>query len=324
MGIVEELQCWGPESPAANSVSRDEAASYCRQLARTHYENFPVVTWLLPRKLHQHFYNVYAFCRWADDLGDEVGNPAEALRLLSWWREGLQKCYAGRTRHPVFVALGETIRTFEIPREPFDDLISAFEQDQTVFEYQTFEELRDYCRRSADPVGRIVLRLCGEDSAENVALSDAICTGLQLTNFWQDVARDYDRGRVYLPAEDRDRFGYTAEDLRCRRTNESFIELLRFEVQRSREWLERGRLLPRRLPFRWRVDVELFALGGLKVLDRIAAMGYRVWEGRPVLTGRDFAALFFKALFGSLWPRRRAKSAPACRDSRPGHPRCGA
>ena len=305
--IATQLELWGPGA-GSERPTIDEAYSYCRDLARTHYENFPVVTWLLPRELHQHFYNVYAFCRWADDLGDEIEDSTESLRLLGWWRDELQACFAGTVHHPVFVALKGTIDEFEIPVTPFEDLISAFEQDQTVHDYDTFEQLRDYCRRSADPVGRIVLHLCRTFCDENVEFSDSICTGLQLTNFWQDVARDADIGRTYLPKEDRQRFGYTDDDLKSRATNDDFLALIEFEVERAREFLLKGLPLVDRMPGRLRIDIDLFARGGLLVLDRIAAVGYRVWETRPVLKRRHFFGLFLKSLLRSAWPRRRPKS----------------
>lgn len=289
MAFCDELQEWGPDQRArtAGRVTADFAAGYCRRLATSHYENFPLVSWLLPRELHAHFYSVYAYCRWADDLGDEVGNQDESLRLLDWWRTELDACYAGKAWHPVFVALQGTIREFGIPREPFADLISAFEQDQRVTEYETFDQLRDYCRRSADPVGRIVLYLCRQFTPEHAEWSDSICTGLQLANFWQDVARDFDIGRIYLPAEDRDRFEYTRDDLRNRIENDQFISLMQFEVDRAREWLRRGLPLVTRLPGRLQVDIDLFARGGLCILDRIAQQGYRVLLRRPVVTKWD-------------------------------------
>jgi squalene synthase HpnC len=273
-----------------------DAEAYCRRLATSHYENFPLLSWLLPRRLHQHFYNVYAYCRWADDLGDETGDPATALRLLSWWRESLDACYAGRAGHPVFVALRSTIETFDIPREPFADLIAAFEQDQTVREYETFAQLRDYCRRSADPVGRLVLYLCGRHRPELLDWSDSICTGLQLANFWQDVARDYRIGRIYLPREDYERFGMTRADFERQTETPEFLALLRYEVERARGWLEGGLPLAKQLPGQLRFDIELFARGGLKILERIEAIDYHVWRTRPVVTKWDAAGLFVQAL----------------------------
>lgn len=291
-----ELDRWGPSATRCAILSLADAQAYCRQLATSRYENFPVVSWLLPKALHQHFYNVYAWCRWADDLGDETGDSNRALELLSWWRGELANCYAGRPTHPVLIALRPTIDEFAIPAEPFEDLISAFEQDQRIKRYDTFDQLRDYCRRSADPVGRLVLRMCRQYTPENVAWSDSICTGLQLANFWQDVNRDLDIGRVYLPREDRERFGYSDSELNERRTTTAFLELMRFEVDRARSFLQGGLPLIPRLPGRLQIDIDLFARGGLKILDRIEAIGYRVWERRPKVTKGDAVQL----LIGSM------------------------
>jgi squalene synthase HpnC len=299
-GFAEALAEWGPEAgDDRQPLSLAEGEAWCRRLSRSHYENFSLVSWLLPRGLRQHFFNVYAYCRWADDLADEISDCERSLELLGWWRHELAACYDGEARHPVFVALSPTIAECSIPEEPFADLISAFEQDQRVFGYETFEQLRDYCCRSANPVGRLVLYLCGEFSDEHAAWSDSICTGLQLANFWQDVARDFDMGRIYLPQEDCERFGYTREQLESRLTNEAFVELMRFEVDRARELLTAGLPLVERLPGRLQVDIDLFARGGLKILDRIEQIDFRVWEQRPVVTKRDAAGL----LVGSLWRR---------------------
>ncbi len=302
--FAQQLERFGPGSQAARSsgkarLSLAEAEAYCKQLAISHYENFPLASCALPRQLHQHFYNVYAYCRWADDLGDEVHDAGESLRLLGWWREQLQQCYQGgkaECQHPVFVALRPTIDKFQIPIRPFDDLISAFEQDQTVFEYDTFVNLRDYCRRSADPVGRIVLHLCRQHSKQNVIWSDAICTGLQLANFWQDVARDYDIGRVYLPLEDRERSGYSQEDLKNRVTNDAFLKLMAFQVDRARDFLLHGLPLVEQMPGRLQVDIELFARGGLAILRKIGQIEYRVWDTRPVVRKIDFGHLLIASV----------------------------
>ena len=301
-----DLVRWGPGAAPGHPVPSDEAEAYCRRLATSHYENFSLVSWMLPRTLHQHFYNVYAYCRWADDLGDESGCRERALELLAWWRGELAACYAGRCGHPVFVALRNTIEAFAIPPQPFEDLISAFEQDQRVVRYETFEPLRDYCRRSADPVGRLVLRICGHDTPENVAWSDSICTGLQLANFWQDVARDLDIGRVYLPSEDRARFGYSNDDLQHRRTTPAFLELMRYEVERARRFLLEGLPLVPRLPGRLQIDIDLFVRGGLKILERIERIGYRVWDTRPKVSKWD-AALLFVGCAARAAGRRPAK-----------------
>jgi squalene synthase HpnC len=305
--FAEELKNWGPQS-GSRAISRREAEAYCRTLARQHYENFPVASWLLPSHLHQHFFNVYAYCRWADDLGDEVHDASRASELLAWWREELQSCYSGSATHPVFIALGPTIEEFAIPPQPFEDLLSAFEQDQRVKEYESFDDLRDYCRRSADPVGRIVLYLCGSFSERNAAWSDSICTGLQLANFWQDVARDFDMGRVYLPRETRRRFGYTDDDLAHRVTNGPFVDLMRFEVDRARRFLLEGLPLVDVLPGRLRIDIDLFARGGLRLLDEIQKIGYGTWQMRPVLKKYDFARLFIGSVGRSLIRRPAVRS----------------
>src|SRR5436189_3818266 len=168
-----------------------EAQSYCERLARSHYENFSVATWFLPKHLRQHFFNIYAYCRISDDLGDEVGDPAQSLVLLDEWQAELDRCYAGTPRHPVFVALRETVRALDIPKQPFADLLIAFRQDQTTTRYPTFDDLLGYCRYSANPVGRLVLYICGYRDAERQQLSDHTCTALQLANCSQDVAADY-------------------------------------------------------------------------------------------------------------------------------------
>ena len=198
--IVDELETYGPNH--CDQLSYEEAAAYTRRLARSHYENFSVVSWFLPRRLREDFRNVYAFCRWADDLGDEIGDRDRSLELLAWWRSEIDACYAGEPRHPVFVALHSTIQRHDVPRKPFDDLVDAFVQDQTVTRYESWGQVIDYCTRSADPVGRLVLYVCGYRDEKRQQLSDTTCTALQLTNFWQDVRRDIlERDRVYIPAD---------------------------------------------------------------------------------------------------------------------------
>lgn len=299
-------------------MSLAAAERYCRELACSHYENFPVASWLLPRRLHQHFYNVYAFCRWADDLGDETGDPDQSLRLLEWWQGELDRCYAGETSHPVFIALSPTIERFQIPREPFANLISAFIQDQHVHRYETYEQLLDYCRRSANPVGRIILTLCERFNEENATLSDSICTGLQLANFWQDVARDFDIGRVYLPQADRERCGYTDADLAGRVTNSAFQKLMKCEVDRARDLLQQGIPLVSRMPGRLRIEIDLFIRGGLLILKGIEKTDYRVWERRPVVTKTQL----FQALLASLCREARmALGSPSAPDRPESGPR---
>ncbi|SFJ18002.1 squalene synthase HpnC [Planctomicrobium piriforme] len=293
--VIDDLAIWGPDSSTA-APSQKDAEQYCRTLATSHYENFPVVSWLLPRSLHQHFYNVYAFCRWADDLGDETGSPQRSLELLQWWQTELDRCYAGETRHPVFVALRPTIERFSIPKEPFADLISAFVQDQSVREYETYGQLLDYCRRSANPVGRLVLSLVDRVNEQTLVWSDSICTGLQLANFWQDIARDDAIARVYLPREDRDRFGYPEVQRRERRSTPEFQALMQFEVDRARQLLLAGKPLVGCMPGRVKLDINLFIQGGLLILDAIERIDYRVWEQRPVVRKSQFALAALKSL----------------------------
>lgn len=299
-GFASELATFGPEA-TFSTPTPEQARAYCRRLTRTHYENFSVASWLLPRSLVPHFEAVYSYCRWADDLGDETGGGERALQLLAWWREQLLRCYDGSPRHPVMVALLPTIRQFHIPMQPFLDLIIAFEQDQRVQRYDTFAQLEEYCRYSANPVGRLVLYLCECFSDERAVLSDDICTALQLANFWQDVSRDLDIGRVYLPREDRLRFGYADEDLERRAFTPAFAELMRFEVDRTRALFERGMALVPLVPRRVQPDIELFARGGLAILRNIEAIGYDVWRTRPVVSKAEKLRLLWRVVTQKLF-----------------------
>jgi squalene synthase HpnC len=303
----DDLRRFGPDATAC--VSRQEALAYCAGLTASHYENFSVVTWLTPREHRPAFQSIYAFCRWSDDLGDEIGDPARSLELLSWWRRELGAMYAGQARHPVMIALSETVRRFQIPIEPFEALISAFEQDQRVTEYLTYEQLLDYCVRSANPVGHLVLHIARAFSCENARLADATCTALQLANFWQDVARDLDIGRIYLPRDDRDRFEYPESDLRARRFTPAFADLLRFEVGRARALLDEGRLLVPRISGPLAVDIDLFSRGGLAILDRIEARGFDVLSARPSLTRFTKFGLLARAVVGMAKSRLRGGRA---------------
>jgi squalene synthase HpnC len=282
MAFSDDLRRYGPG--VSNRVSRDEAIKYCARLTSEHYENFSVVTWLTPRGYRPAFRSIYAYCRWADDLGDEVGDPRRSLELLSWWRDELLAMYRGKARHPVMIALAETVERYGIPIDPFERLISAFEQDQSITEYATFEELLDYCQRSANPVGHLVLYVAGAFTPLNVSSADAICTALQLANFWQDVSRDLAIGRIYLPREDRYRFGYSDSSLRAREFTPAFKELMELEVGRARKLLSEGHALVTRLPGSLAIDVDLFVRGGLAILDAIEARGFDVLSGRPSLT----------------------------------------
>jgi len=274
----------------------EEARHYTRWLATHHYENFNVVSWLLPRRLHQHFYNVYAYCRWADDLGDEVPNPKTALKLLDAWDEELQRTYAGHPSHPVFVALAETVTALDIPIEPFRDLLIAFRQDQRVHRYENWGGVLDYCRYSANPVGRLVLYLTGYRDAERQALADATCTALQLANFWQDVARDLDKDRIYIPLDLLREKGLGPEDLFARNFDERYAKVMQALIARTRTLFAAGAPLAGRVSASLRVDVELFSRGGLAVLDRIEAIGYNTLHHRPEISRATQMQLLGRAL----------------------------
>jgi squalene synthase HpnC len=261
--------------------SLEEAQAYCERLAKTHYENFSVATWFLPTRLRRHFYNVYAYCRISDDLGDEVGHPEQSLDLLDEWQAELRACYSGAPHHPVFVALAETVQMFSIPQHEFSDLLVAFRQDQTVTRLETFDDVLGYCRYSANPVGHLVLYLCEYSDPERQQLADATCTALQLANFWQDVTADYDKGRIYLPLEDLRRFGVSAEDIGKRRCTPEFRKLMNFEVERARQWFKRGLPLVDQVRHELAVDLLLFTRGGQEILNAIERQGFDVLTRRP-------------------------------------------
>lgn len=276
--------------------SPGESSAYTHWLATHHYENFHVVSFLLPKRLHQDFYNVYAFCRWSDDIGDEIGDTQESLRLLQWWRGELHAMYEGRTTHPVFVALKETAARHGLPQQPFDDLITAFEQDQTVTRYRNFEELFEYCRYSANPVGRLVLGLCGYQDGARQALSDATCTALQLANFWQDVIVDLQKDRVYLPLDVLERHGCTVEDLFARRFTPGFRAAMQEAIGVARELFLKGLPLADQVDRRLAIDLELFSRGGLKILEKIERQDCDVLRARPAISKTERVGLLLGAI----------------------------
>jgi squalene synthase HpnC len=290
-----------------------EARDYCRRLATSHYENFSVVTWFLPRELHQHFFNVYAYCRISDDLGDEVGDTELSLALLDRWEQELDATYAvlesapaagpnvaGPVRHPVFIALAETIQSCQIPRHEFSDLLAAFRQDQTTVRYQSFDDLLGYCRNSANPVGHLVLYLCGYRDEERQHLADFTCTALQLANFWQDVSVDWKKGRVYLPLEDLRRFGVSEQQIAEGRFSAELAALMKFEVERAREWFAQGLPLIEKVNRALALDIELFSRGGLAILEAIEKQGYDVLSRRPSLSKLRKGELVLRALAGRI------------------------
>ncbi len=282
------------ERQPANAHTTAEAFIYCQRLAVSHYENFTVASWLLPRALRQHVYAVYAFCRHVDDLGDEA--PGDRLSLLDDWQTELERCYHSTPRHPILMALRETIRCFAIPPEPFLKLIEANRMDQRTSRYPTFEELLHYCDHSANPVGHLFLYLFSYADAERQGLADATCTALQLTNFWQDIAVDLGKGRVYIPLEDMARFGYSEEELERGIINDGFRALMAFEVGRTRELFAKGLGLLDMVDGRLKVDLKLFSLGGLAVLEALERNDYDVFRRRPRLSRWQKAALFVRGL----------------------------
>lgn len=331
--VLDQLDRYGPRH--CEPTTFEQASAYTRALARSHYENFTVVSWLLPRRLRDDFRHVYSFCRWADDLGDETGDPARSLQLLAWWRDELDLCYADRPRHPVFVALHPTIRRHDIPRQPFDHLIDAFVQDQTVRRYDTWDRVLDYCTRSADPVGRLVLYLCGHRDPQRQHLSDATCTALQLANFWQDVRRDIlERDRVYIPRDIADRHGLDLDLLvqviaadaaaaRDRSANAApacdcaasvpsagvaavlpaYRRTLRDLVERTAPLFAEGRRLWPMLAPDVRTDIQLFSLGGESILRLIRRRDYDTLRHRPRLGAAAKTLLMMRAIAGKLFGR---------------------
>ncbi|MEP6755636.1 MAG: squalene synthase HpnC [Chthonomonadales bacterium] len=284
------------------SYTLPEAREYAARLAKSHYENFLVGSIFVPKELRQHFFNVYAYCRISDDLGDESGGPENALPLLNWWQEELESAYAGRPKHPVFVALMETNAKFSIPMEPYSDLLTAFRQDQMVTRYATHVELLNYCKYSANPVGRLVLYLCGYSDRQRQELSDATCTALQLVNFWQDVERDFRIGRIYIPQEDMVKFGVSEEQIDKRRFDSNFRELLKFECDRTNLLFQKGLELGPLVSKRVRNDIDMFSRGGLEIMRRIVAQDYDVLTSRPKIPKSRQIAILAGLLVSRLLP----------------------
>jgi len=303
-----------PEAGCAPS----EAERYTRWLATHHYENFNVVSWLLPRHLHQHLYNVYAYCRWSDDLGDEVADPARALELLDAWEDELRLCYTpGRApSHPVLIALEGTIRGKEIPLRPFSDLLRAFRQDQTVHRYASWGDVLNYCIYSANPVGRLVLYLCEYRDEERQKLSDYTCTALQLANFWQDVSRDLEKGRIYIPLDALAAHGLSETDILERRFDARYVGLMKDLIARTKALFAAGQPLARRVDGTLRVDIDLFSRGGLAILGAIGGSGYNTLAHRPVLSKWTQIRLLGRALGSSVF-----SGGEACPGRSPGRAR---
>jgi hydroxysqualene synthase len=295
--LAQSIDAPQTQSP---SWSLQSSYTYCERLARSHYENFPVGSVLVPKTLRPYFYSIYAFARIADDFADEgyEENYSEQARLelLDEWRAMLDQSLAGRASHPVFVALADTQKKFDLPVFLFEDLLSAFAQDVTKRRYQSFAELTDYCRRSANPIGRLILLLFGYRDTERLELSDHICTALQLANHWQDVAVDLRKDRVYLPEEDLQQFGLSIEALQTQTVSPAFCQLMKFEIERARGLFAAGKPLCTSVAGRLGLELRLVWSGGAKILKAIEENGYDVFRKRPVIRKRDKLQILFRAL----------------------------
>jgi squalene synthase HpnC len=298
----------GAKNLPAPGCSLDAAQKYTRWLATHHYENFNVVSWLLPKELHQHFYNVYAYCRWADDLGDEIPDGNRAIELLDWWERELNACYEDKPSHAVFVALRETVLAQDIPKQPFADLLKAFRQDQFVKRYSNWDEVLNYCVYSANPVGRLVLYLCGYRDAERQHLSDATCTALQLANFWQDVSRDLEKGRIYIPLDIAASHEVSEADIVAKRFTDAYPRLMKELIARTRVLFDEGLPLAKMVDTRLSIDLEMFSRGGLAVLDAIEAGGYNTLQHRPSIGKAKQAGLLGRLLFAHVATKLNRKS----------------
>lgn len=295
--FAQEMVKWNPSCRNFfRAVDLRFARAYCAKVAQSHYENFSVVSFLLPRKLIAHFHAIYAYCRWSDDLADETSGGVETEKLIDSWRQELLACFHGNPRHPVMVSLRETILRFSIPPEPFLNLLVAFTQDQYVKNYLTFEQLLGYCKNSANPVGHLLLYLFECFDSKRAALADEVCTGLQLANFWQDIVRDHGIGRIYLPEEDRRKFGYLRAELATRKFTPAFHSMMSFEVDRTHGYFDRGQALLALLPAEVRVDVDLFIRGGRAILAAIERANYDVLTKRPEVTKGEKLKLLLSAI----------------------------
>lgn len=285
-------------------VSLAEAEAFTRKLAVTHYENFIVGSIFLPKEKRQHIYNIYAFARIGDDLADEIPDTEESLSALETYERQLEACYAGNPESKIFVALSHTIREFDIPIQPFRRLLSAFKQDRIKNRYASFQDVLGYCENSANPIGELFLHIFGYRDHSLLPYSDAICTALQLTNFWQDVNRDAANNRIYFPQEDLERFGVSEGDIFSKHFSERFRTLLQFEVNRTQNLFEKGKELFHFLKKDILLDVCLFVAGGEAILSKIKNQDYNVLDRRPDLSRKEQVRLFARA----WWRLKRGKN----------------
>src|SRR5262245_26857140 len=297
-----QADTWNRVDQNAPPRSVADAFGFCERMARAHYENFPVGSLLAPKDRRKHIYSIYAFARTADDFADEgyeTGELTESRRLaaLDDWERKLEDCYQGRADHPVFIALAETVRELRLPIQLFRGLLSAFKQDVVKRRYADFDEVLDYCARSANPVGRLILLLFNYREGRLAELSDCVCTALQLANFWQDVEVDIRKDRIYLPQNEMARFGVSVDDLLEKRFSARYAALLKFQVDRTREMFNRGKSLPNLVSGRLAVELRLTWLGGTRILERIEEMGYDTLNSRPKISTADKISLLVKALW---------------------------
>ena len=290
---------------AGQPYSLERAFAYCERMARGHYENFPVASRFVPARLRPYVWAIYAFARSADDFADETRYAGRRAEALAYWEEQLHRCYHGEAEHPVFVALRETIDQCNIPIQPLQAMLTAFDMDLRINRYATFEQLSTYCAHSAHPVGRLVLYVFDYRDPALHNYSDDLCTGLQLANFWQDVGVDLAKDRIYLPEEDRKHFGVTDEMLFARLCTPQFKDLMRYEVARARALFERGRPLIDKVGSDLGFELAMIWRGGTTILDKIDSVGYDVFRRRPTLNAADKARMVARAAT-QRWPRFHA------------------
>lgn len=298
-----QINALNPIEPIATNYTLEDAYAYCKQMAETHYENFPVGSLLVPKSRRKHVYSIYAFARTADDLADEdyetTGlNEAERLAALNDWQQKLEDCFAGKAEHPVFIALAATVKELNLPIKLLSDLLSAFRQDVVKRRYADFDEVLDYCTRSANPVGRLILLLFNYRDERLHQLSDHICTALQLANFWQDVSVDIRKDRIYLPQDEMARFGVTIDELRESRFSDRYAALLKFQVERTWKIFQSGRPLPEVVSGRLKYELRLTWFGGTRILERIEELGYDTLNRRPTISTFDKLRLLARTLIG--------------------------
>lgn len=297
--VLDDLQRYGPSS-APCSLSLAESQSYCQSITRFHYENFSVASWLVPQKLRQDLANVYAYCRWSDDLADETGDSNLSISLLGWWREQLDLCYRGKAVHPVFIALSTTIEKHGLEKEMFSDLLNAFLLDQSIKRYETVEQLNGYCHGSANPVGRILLAMCKVDDPESHRRSDSICTGLQIANFCQDMRIDAVRDRIYLPREFWSKFAIDEAIILSAKPHDNLKQALKHWCGHAHRLLVDGMPLVQTVPIWLARDLQLFVRGGLRILEEIRRSDYDVWSREIEVSRKTKLYLLLRA---ALFPR---------------------